>query len=1272
MPKNKLLESQLGFYYGTKINNNKSFYNIAEYIEIRHPLAVPQMKHAIHCVISQAPTLNVLFAEENGTPYQYPATINVSLEWVDLTKQADGMASAIALMEADAGLPFSLDTAPLYRQKIIKLGEKHFLWYFCSHHLLLDGYGTYLLFHQVAQTYQCLLQRQQDTPQPTIEALLHAESEYKQSAAYQVDRQFWQVTSNLLPKPTTLACTNIPSGHTSRHVAYLPYPADLLTKQSAQPSWLARTFAAVIAYLYLCTGEKQQIIGVPMMARTDHNARQALICKTNVIPLALDIDETASCQHLAQTIESKLKQLKKHQAFRYEEIKSLRGIANCSPLFNIVVNVIPFEAATSFSPTQRSVIRNLRSGGAQDLVLNIRPDIDNRAFRMEIDADSGLYDSASLVRHSQAIQKLCSLLYAESENLSINKLRRHFPLSLQGKECSDDVVDIMQRIEYIAAQTPQHIAILTPAHVSSSVRTISYSNLFQQVSALAETLAFACSPNTVLLLDLPQGPEAIICMLAALQLRIPFVNLNTSNDETEYYRLPEQFSKAILFTAQQLTAVHSELAPFVQWGILKLDIPAGFSHFTVYHYQKIADTHTLPTGTSYVMFTSGSTGTSKGVICTRHSLNVFIDAAIKCYGLQVCDRVLQFAPLHFDASIEEVFMTLAAGARLYIAPKTVKLNFSDFFTFCATHQISLLDLPTAYFNEMLFALNGKRALPPTITTVIIGGESLSSQARKRWFTHYPDGIRLFNSYGPTEATVVATVAEIKNDDTPVTIGIPLDGIFTAIVGENLMPLPLGCSGELLIAGATVSQGYLHQPTLSAEKFVTIDVNGYPMSAYRTGDIACQRHDGQLLFLGRKVRETKIAGQRVNMNEIECCIARLPSIVEIAVLEKSGDAGTVLYAHYHSQWPLSDAERRTLYGILPSSHIPQNFIHHQTPLTKLANGKIDYRTLERQSQVSEPKRAFPSTIFNALTQEVWLDTLGSDDSDFFTLGGESLQAIKIINTLNTYCQLDLNLRDLFEHPRPADFCQHLVRQAHSRYGLDQHHLDIRCAIGRCLSTNTPADSMLFIQSPNATDERLLLAALANKNNVSILLSQQELLSHTELTLSAAIFNVPDDTSQYASWLDSLPPLLSPLFGRVHQMIFLHNAASGIKITQELLHNYQHKKLILLRKEGSRLQAVNAGITELITLSAHLGYFPHIQFDTANEQLASYVLKLLGLNDTESTNHLTAFAVAQQKNPGVQLCDLPHWLNLVSTYNGKCPSKSGKPSRTIGVSMEGANQ
>lgn len=1272
MANNNLLDSQIGFYYGNKIGNDKSIYNIAEYVEINHPLDIARMKHAIHWVLSHIPTLHVLFAEHNGVPYQCSTVCSAAVELVDLLHHSDSMSAALALIEEDASRPFSLDTPPLFRQKILKLGENRFMWYFCSHHLLLDGYSTYLLIHHVAETYRNQPSQPPRFPlTPTLEKLLNAESEYKNSASYQADKQFWQTACSQLPAPATLAGTNMPSGLLIRHAESFRCSTSFLSLQTNQPSWLARTIAAVMVYLYFCTGEHVQVIGIPMMARTGDLARQALTCQTNVLPLVLNIEETTSGMQLAYEVEHQLKQLKQHQTFRFDEIKILRGSASNSPLFNIVVNIIPFEASASFSPTQRSTVRNIRSGGAQDLVFNFRPDIDSQTLRLEIDADSGLYDRASLARHSLAVQKLCSLLHNEQKDASVQQLRQHFTLSLCGRERDSDVVDILQRIEHTTTHAPQSLAICTPEHPLPSLRELSYARLQQHMLSWAGLLTPIRTSNTVLLIDQPKGPETVTLMLASLQLHMPFVNLNSSADEEEYHRFLDQFDDAILITGREFHR-HSLLHTSFNWENLDLVSPQDYAHCTLYRRQMPVNKARYPTGTGYIMFTSGTTGVPKGVMCGRHALNVFISAAIERYDVRPYERVLQFAPLHFDACIEEIFMTLVAGASLYVAPDAVISSFSALLTFCSTYRLSLLDLPTAYFNEMLFALGGALQLPSTVKTVIVGGESLSVRARELWFLQSPSGRRLINSYGPTEATVVATAAEVKNDHAPITIGSPLSGVFAVIVGENLIPVPQGCSGELLIAGPTVSMGYLNQPELNTDKFVAMVVNGRELFAYRTGDIACLDDDGQLLFLGRKVHETKIAGQRVNMSEIEACIARLPGVVEVAVLAKSGDAGAVLYAHYHGPQPLDELTRRSLFGKLPNSHIPKSFEHHQTPLAKLPNGKIDYRTLERCSQESKPKGDLHSTTFRALVEEIWLKTLGCADSDFFALGGESMQAIKIINELNAYCQFDLTLRDIFEYPHLADFCQHLAHLAHSRYGLSEHTLDIRCAISRCLvaNANTPTSPVLFFQRPEGADERRLLVSLCDEHDVRILTSLKDAHHYTGLPLATAVFNVPAAVSQYSNWLNSLLPLLHALSGKVQRLIFLCSASGGARLTQDLLMEYQHEKLLLLRKADHDHLFIDDGIAELISLSAQLGFFPHIQFDTANEQLRGCVLRSIGIVDETCTDHHAAFAAAQQRNPGVQLCDLSRWLNLVSAntmrpLDNKYTDKQGVNTHRGGV-------
>lgn len=1247
---NKLLDSQIGFYYGTKINSDKSVYNIAEYVEIKHSIDLSRLKRVIYQVMSNASTLNIHFYEEYGVPYQQPSTFNMILDTVDLSHREDQMTAAIGLMEEDASQPFTLDTPPLFRQKILVLSDTHLLWYFCSHHILLDGYSTYLLLHQIAATYRAMSERPKDIETtPTFAELIDAETTYRKSSEYQANLQFWQTTCTDLPYPATMALANTPSGRIIRHAEVYSYSSDIFETKTNHPSWPAKIIAAIMVYMYLSSGDKNQVIGVPMIARGSHTARQALTCKTNVLPLALSIEEFSTGLQLAHDVERKIKKIKKHQLFRSEEIKILRGNGNHSQLFNVVVNIIPFEAAVSFDTQHRSVIHNVRSGSAQDLVFNLRPDIDNRTLRLEIDADSGLYNEEALAHHSSSVQKLSSLLH-ELDHTTVTQLRQHFLLSQQeGEHSTANPIDVMQHIRNIAIHYPLHTALCTPGHTIPQHRTYSYARLLSQVDDWSAWLANVNTRNTALLIDLPQGPEAIICMLAALSLNLPFVNLNTTVGDEEYQRLLEPFADAILVT---LRASHRQIQLLESqcWCTIDTLTLANYAHFTLFRRHASHDAAVWPLGLGYIMFTSGTTGNSKGVMCSRASLNTFIASAIKRYAIEPTDRVLQFAPLHFDACIEEIFMTLVSRAGLYIAPALTVQSFPSLLTFCITHQISILDLPTAYFNELMFALNDVLVLPPTIRMLIVGGENLSPQARNIWFSHQLSGKQLINSYGPTEATVVATTAEISNDSAPIPIGQPMDDITILIVGSNLQTVPQGCNGELLIAGPTVAMGYLNEPQLNEEKFLTVELNGTRIRAYRTGDIGCLGNDGKLYFLGRKNREVKIAGQRVNMNDIETCISALPGIVEVGVLSNTDDTGTQLYAHYHAKQALDDQVKHSLYGRLSNLYIPRCFIYHQTPLAKLANGKLDYRALARLSQQSLVKKV-DSTTLKTLVHDIWLATLGNAQGDFFTLGGESLQAIKIINVVNAYCQFDLSIHDIFEHPFKDNFYQHLKLLALSRYGLSQEFLDIRCAISRCLSTEkvTTTEPILFIERPDAPDERRLLATFSDGHDVRIVTPDTESIAVAGHTFSAVVFNIPDEPEQYLAWLKKIRNFFRNFSGQAHEVIFMCNTASKAVFRNAVFKGYHHEKLsFLLKSDQYSHNEIKNGIEELIELSVRLGHFPRINFDTATDFLSGHVTKRIGIagHDSDGIDHQTAFATVQQRNPGVQLCELSLWLNKIS--------------------------
>ncbi|MCD0449340.1 amino acid adenylation domain-containing protein [Actinocorallia sp. API 0066] len=290
----------------------------------------------------------------------------------------------------------------------------------------------------------------------------------------------------------------------------------------------------------------------------------------------------------------------------------------------------------------------------------------------------------------------------------------------------------------------------------------------------------------------------------------------------------------------------------------------------------------VPEGAAYVIYTSGSTGTPNGVVVGREALAHFVAGALAVYGIGEGDRVLQFAPLHFDASVEEVFVTLCAGATLVLRDPDM-LDVPGLVAGCVARGVTVLDLPTAYWHELAYAVStGVVSLPPELRLVIIGGEAAMPERIARWRRHAA-GVRLLNTYGPTEATVVATVADLTGfDGGEVPIGLPLPGVQAALV-----------DGELWLLGGGLAHGYLGRAALTERRFTRLD----GARAYRTGDRAVIRPDGALGYLGRIDDEVKISGHRIDPLAVEAVLLEHPSVREAAVVVRTLDDGTRQLAAY---------------------------------------------------------------------------------------------------------------------------------------------------------------------------------------------------------------------------------------------------------------------------------------------------------------------------------------------------------------------------------------
>ena len=476
-----------------------------------------------------------------------------------------------------------------------------------------------------------------------------------------------------------------------------------------------------------------------------------------------------------------------------------------------------------------------------------------------------------------------------------------------------------------------------PALVQGT-ETLSYSALCAAVADRAAQLAaVGAGPGRLVAIRRPRGIEAIVTILATLQTGAAYLPLDPD--------APAARNAAILADAQAPSAdvatdpalVESALARLAEHGVAVLDGPgAGLD-------------------VAYVIYTSGSTGTPNGVVVGHEALAHFVAGATAVYGISKDDRVLQFAPLHFDASVEEVFVTLCAGGTLVLRTEDM-LDVPGLLAGCVEQGITVLDLPTAYWHELAYAIaDGVAQLPDSLRTVIIGGEAALPERVARWCRTVGARVRLLNTYGPTEATVVATVADLSAwDGDGVPIGLPLPGVRAALV-----------DGELWLLGGGLARGYLGRPELTERRFTSLGDS----PAYRTGDLARIRDDGQIGYFGRVDDEVKISGHRIDPAAVEAVLAQNPAIREAAVVAQPAPDGSkrlVAFVVPSGRDPSEDSGRaggvaqirEHLAAHLPPPAVPGT-ICLVGALPRTSTGKIDRNLLKSMPTANAQPSAMPS-------------------------------------------------------------------------------------------------------------------------------------------------------------------------------------------------------------------------------------------------------------------------------------------------------------------------
>jgi amino acid adenylation domain-containing protein len=439
----------------------------------------------------------------------------------------------------------------------------------------------------------------------------------------------------------------------------------------------------------------------------------------------------------------------------------------------------------------------------------------------------------------------------------------------------------------------------------------------------------------------------------------------------------------------------------------------------------------IPSDIAYIIYTSGSTGRPRGVLLPHAGLANYTQAAAQSFELRPGDRMLQFCSISFDAAVEEIFATWVSGATLVFRMDEVSLEPGEFLGWVAEQRITVMDLPTAYWHEWVYTMPGlAKKVPSGLRLVIVGGEKASPEAYSTWHKLVGSRVRWINTYGPAEASVVATAYEprlLPGEPPPAVlpIGRPVANARVYLLDANLNPVPVGVPGELHIGGLGVAQGYLNLPQLTEQKFIP-DIFGDDPSArlYKTGDLGRYLPSGDIEFLGRRDNQVKIRGFRVEPGEIESALIQHADVHEAAVVLQEDAAGNkrlVAYVVCSQQAATENDLRRHVQKRVPEYMVPTEFIFLQKmPLTP--NGKINRRALQAAKPDSAAQTTPAATVADPVQAQlvkIWEELLGRKPigirDNFFELGGHSLLAARLMHRVKQVHGKSLPLAVLLDAP-----------------------------------------------------------------------------------------------------------------------------------------------------------------------------------------------------------------------------------------------------------------
>lgn len=991
-------------------------FNVPLLLHCRGPVDAGCLREAFRLIAARHPSLRTCFpgtgADRRVVVAPSPKVLFAEQTLVSSSESRETVRAAL-LREA-AARPFDLSVTPLWRVLLLRLDDHLHDLLITVHHSVFDGWSSAVLAQELGETYTAL---HDGTPLavPTIAngASSHAAQQHAWIACGGANSQlsYWRTQLAELPigisLPYDFPRPRQPSHRGGNLRLMVPSSQANVLRALAAEFRATQSMMLLTAFkllLHLVSSDEDIVVGTVVAGRHHPSLRKTIGLFANMLALRTSLAGDPSFEALVARVRETTTAAYAHQDVPFDQVVAAvqpqRDLSR-HPIFQVLFAFQTYGVhGMNFADLEVSQGEIETESAQFDIALFVYDMPQGLGLRLEYaaelfsEATIGLLAERFLFLLKQVTEQPKAFL--SSFSLMPPAERRLTLVEWNATQAAVPNQSLTELITTSARKMSQSIAL------SHGTNRWSYDLLERRATQLARYLVDAgAGPGQLIAVCMERSPLLIASLLAILKTGAAYVPLDpTYPAERLAFQLHDTRAAIVLTQAAQaptLSPINARLILLDQiWPVIETLPSSALS--------PVAGGDAL----AYVIYTSGSTGRPKGVALTHANVVNFVQWVHTAYSAEDFTCVAAVTSICFDLSIFEIFATLVAGGTVLLLDSALQLaepGVGDSVTLINT-------VPSA-----MAALLEARPRLPALKVINLAGEALSRVLAERVHQQF-ETVRLYNLYGPSETTTYSTWTEIRPNSGPPAIGHPIANTLVYVLDRAGRPAPIGVVGELFIGGAGVASGYLDRPDLTQACFVEIESLAPGMRLYRTGDLVRWRPSGQLEYIGRRDHQAKLRGFRIELGEIESILMEQAQVSEALVSVRTdwaGEPSLVAYVVGRASLEVLEAVLRLR---VPEFMVPAAFVRlDRMPLT--ANGKLDRAALPEPQRGCREQDALLTPTEHALAG-LWREILGVEaigpSDDFFRLGGNSLQIVRLVARVKAVFSVDIALQQTFQRPR----------------------------------------------------------------------------------------------------------------------------------------------------------------------------------------------------------------------------------------------------------------